>query len=137
MCLNPYSLEVCFLWNILSDESFVFSIARRIRMREVNGCVQLLCDAFVSSKFRFVICCYSPYRHPDPMSSLTTVCASGTGLLPRIKLFHEHKTTLPFSTKVTIAPFPFFPTMVSISRSLKVRPLVWAGLSSVFSIIVT
>ena len=67
--------------------------------------------------------------NPLPLSSLTTACASGTARFPESS-FSMSMKQLFLSTKVTIAPLPSFPTIMSISQSPTVCPLACAGLSS-------
>lgn len=66
---------------------------------------------------------------PLPLRSLTMACASGTARFPESS-FSMSMKQLFLSTKVTIAPLPSFPTIVSISQSPTVCPLAYAGLSS-------
>lgn len=63
------------------------------------------------------------------LSILTTVSASGSALFP-VSSFSISMKQLFLSTSVRMTPFPFFPTIVSISQSPNVLPSASGGLSS-------
>lgn len=65
-------------------------------MSEVNVRIQFLCGDFVHSKLHSVVCCYSPYGQSASPEQSDDSMRRRDGLLPRIKLFHEHKVAFPF-----------------------------------------
>ena len=98
-------------------------------MSEVNVRIQFLCGDFVHSKLHSVVCCYSPYGQSASPEQSDDSMRRRDGLLPRIKLFHEHKVAFPFHQQGYNRSLAALPKMVSISHSPKIWPLAWAGLS--------